>query len=434
MRIGIVGTGYIGLVTGTCFAEMGHDVLCIDVDEAKIAALKQGRCPIYEPGLEELIKRNLEEERLAFTTSLDETVQRSLVIFITVGTPEDRDGSADLAVVYQVAQGIGKAMEGYRIIVDKSTVPVGTAEKVRQAIAGQTEHPFDVVSNPEFLKEGAAIEDFMRPDRIVIGADDARALGIMKELYSPFVRTGRPILEMDVKSAEMTKYAANAMLAARISFMNEIANLCELLGADAEVVRQGIGSDSRIGFSYLFPGIGYGGSCFPKDVRALVKSAEEVGYDFKILKAVDAVNDHQKRLLTGKIQAQFGSDLRDHKIAIWGLSFKPKTDDIREAPSRTIIDRLLEMGAKLHVYDPEGMDAIRKVYGDSLEYAVKNYHALEGADALVLVTEWPEFRRPDFERMGKLMRQKVVFDGRNIYDPKTMKKYGFTYYGIGRSA
>jgi len=412
---------------------MGHDVICVDVDEAKIEILKQGRCPIYEPGLEELIKRNLDEERLRFTTSLKEAVDGGLVIFITVGTPQNEQGGADLEGVFHVARDIGKAMEGYRIIVDKSTVPVGTADKVREVISKETEHPFDVVSNPEFLKEGAAIEDFMRPDRIVVGADDARALEMMKELYSPFVRTGRPILEMDVKSAEMTKYAANAMLATRISFMNEIANLSELLGADAEAVRQGIGSDSRIGFSYLFPGVGYGGSCFPKDVRAVVRSAAEVGYDFQILKAVDAVNDRQKGALTRKIQAHFGSDLRDHKFAIWGLSFKPKTDDIRDAPSRTIIESLLEMGAELHVYDPEAMDPIREVYGDSIHYAAKNYQALEGADALVLVTEWLEFRRPDFDRVGRMMRQKVIFDGRNIYDPATMKKHGFTYYGIGRS-
>ncbi|MBM4044876.1 MAG: UDP-glucose/GDP-mannose dehydrogenase family protein [Planctomycetes bacterium] len=431
MRISVVGTGYVGLVTGTCFAEMGHEVVCVDSDAAKIARLNEGKVPIYEPGLEELVRRNMTEQRLRFTTSLGEAVKESLINFIAVGTPVRPDGGADTSAVLDVARDIGKTMDAYKVVVTKSTVPVGTAERVREAIAQQTEHEFDVVSNPEFLKEGSAVDDFMRPDRIIIGTDDVRVAEIMKELYAPFLRTEKPILVMDIRSAELTKYVANAMLATRISFMNEVANLCEKLGANVDAVRRGVGSDSRIGFSFLFPGVGYGGSCFPKDAKALVQMGATAGYEPRIIKAADAVNAAQKRLMVDKVVAHFG-DPRGRKIAVWGLAFKPKTDDMREAPSIAIITELLERGVRVTANDPEALEQARRLFGDRIEYCKIDYDALRDADALILVTEWNEYRRPDFERMKRLMRTPVVFDGRNIYDPKAMRKIGFTYYSIGR--
>jgi len=447
MNICVIGTGYVGLVAGTCFAESGNDVTCVDIDAKKIDRLNNGDVPIYEPGLEELIKRNKEDGRLKFTTDLSAAVKESLICFIAVGTPPGEDGSADLKYVLEVARGIGRAMDGYRIIVDKSTVPVGTADKVKAAVRSELQkrgvsYEFDVVSNPEFLKEGAAIDDFMKPDRVVIGVDSKKAAEIMEELYSPFVRTNKPILVMDVKSAEMTKYAANAMLATKISFINEIANLCELVGADVANVRRGIGSDSRIGFEFLFPGVGYGGSCFPKDVQAIIRTGSEYGYDLKILKAVEAVNYRQKEVLVDRILKHFqpsalslqpsGKPLDGKTIGIWGLSFKPRTDDMREAPAITIINRLLEAGAKIKAHDPEAMDEARKVFGDRIVYVKDNYEVVRDADALVVVTEWNEFRRPNFDKMKSLMKSPVIFDGRNIYEPKEMKEHGFTYYGIGR--
>ena len=447
MNICVIGTGYVGLVAGTCFAESGNDVTCVDIDAKKIDRLNNGDVPIYEPGLEELIKRNKDDGRLKFTTDLSTAVKESLICFIAVGTPPGEDGSADLKYVLEVARGIGKAMDGYRVIVDKSTVPVGTADKVKDAVRSELQkrgvsYEFDVVSNPEFLKEGAAIDDFMKPDRVVIGADGKKAAEIMEELYSPFVRTNKPILVMDVKSAEMTKYAANAMLATKISFINEIANLCELVGADVANVRRGIGSDSRIGFEFLFPGVGYGGSCFPKDVQAIIRTGSEYGYDLKILKAVEAVNYRQKEVLVDRILRHFqgsgvsgqgsAKPLEGKTIGIWGLSFKPRTDDMREAPAITIINSLLEFGAKIKAHDPEAMDEARKVFGDRIEYVKDNYEVVRDADALVVITEWNEFRRPNFDKMKSLMKSPVIFDGRNIYEPKEMKEHGFTYYGIGR--
>ena len=447
MNICVIGTGYVGLVAGTCFAESGNDVTCVDIDAKKIDRLNNGDVPIYEPGLEELIKRNKEDGRLKFTTDLSAAVKESLICFIAVGTPPGEDGSADLKYVLEVARGIGRAMDGYRVIVDKSTVPVGTADKVKAAVRSELQkrgvsYEFDVVSNPEFLKEGAAIDDFMKPDRVVIGVDGKKAAELMEELYSPFVRTNKPVLVMDVKSAEMTKYAANAMLATKISFINEIANLCELVGADVANVRRGIGSDSRIGFEFLFPGVGYGGSCFPKDVQAIIRTGSEYGYDLKILKAVEAVNYRQKEVLVDRILRHFeGSGVRGQGsakplegkiIGVWGLSFKPRTDDMREAPAITIINRLLEAGAKVKAHDPEAMDEARKVFGDRIEYVKDNYEVVRDADALVVITEWNEFRRPNFDRMKSLMKSPVIFDGRNIYEPKEMKEHGFIYYGIGR--
>ena len=447
MNICVIGTGYVGLVAGTCFAESGNDVTCVDIDAKKIDRLNNGDVPIYEPGLEELIKRNKEDGRLKFTTDLSAAVKESLICFIAVGTPPGEDGSADLKYVLEVARGIGKAMDGYRVIVDKSTVPVGTADKVKAAVRSELQkrgvsYEFDVVSNPEFLKEGAAIDDFMKPDRVVIGVDSKKAAEIMEELYSPFVRTNKPILVMDVKSAEMTKYAANAMLATKISFINEIANLCELVGADVANVRRGIGSDSRIGFEFLFPGVGYGGSCFPKDVQAIIRTGSEYGYDLKILKAVEAVNYRQKEVLVDRILRHFqgsgvsgqgsAKPLEGKTVGIWGLSFKPRTDDMREAPAITIIDRLLEAGAKVKAHDPEAMDEARKVFGGRIEYMKDNYEVVKDADALAVITEWNEFRRPNFDKMKGLMKTPVIFDGRNIYEPKEMKEHGFIYYGIGR--
>ncbi|PIX26759.1 MAG: UDP-glucose 6-dehydrogenase [Deltaproteobacteria bacterium CG_4_8_14_3_um_filter_43_13] len=432
MKICIIGTGYVGLVAGVCFAENGNDVICVDKDSKKIEGLKRGKVPIYEPGLEELLKRNTKKERLQFTTNLKKAVKESFIIFIAVGTPQDDDGSADLNHVLEVAALIGKAMNGYKIIATKSTVPVGTTNRVRDAIGKETEHPFNVASNPEFLKEGAAVNDFMKPDRIIIGTDNQEAADIMKELYSPFVRTGNPILIMDIESAEMTKYAANAMLATRVSFMNELANLCEKVGADISDVRKGMGTDPRIGYSFLFPGVGYGGSCFPKDVKAIIRTAEENNYDLNILKAVDLANTNQREILVKKIMEHFGGNLKGRVIGIWGLSFKPNTDDIREAPSITIIKRLLEVGARIKAYDPAAMDEVKKEFYDRIKYSKKSYDALEGADALVLITEWNEFREPDFERILKLMNTPVVFDGRNIFNPRKLQGMGFTYYGVGR--
>jgi UDPglucose 6-dehydrogenase len=434
MRLCVVGTGYVGLVAGTCFAESGNDVVCVDNVAAKIEALCAGKVPIYEPGLEELIRRNVEESRLAFTTDLADGVRKSQVVFIAVGTPSDDDGSADLRAVLSVAGEIGRAMDGYRVIVTKSTVPIGTFERVRTEVARATKHPFDVVSNPEFMKEGAAIDDMMKPDRVVIGATSARAIEIMRELYDPFVRTGNPILVMDNASAEMTKYAANALLATRISFMNEIANLCERVGADVDQVRRGIGYDRRIGHHFLFPGVGYGGSCFPKDVKAVIHSARQQGMEFPLLNAVEDVNAAQKLRLVEKVTAEFGDDLRGRRFAVWGLAFKPRTDDMREAPSITIVEGLLARGAEVAAHDPEALGEARKRFGDRVTYHRVNYDTLRDADALLIVTEWNEFRRPDFARMKRLLRTPVIFDGRNLYEPEIMREHGFTYFPIGRGA
>ncbi|HEY9071278.1 MAG TPA: UDP-glucose/GDP-mannose dehydrogenase family protein [Candidatus Ozemobacteraceae bacterium] len=437
MKIGIIGTGYVGLVTGTCFAESGNDVICVDIDEAKVERLRRGEIPIYEPGLDELVKRNREEERLKFTTKIEEAVEASLMLFIAVGTPPGEDGSADLTYVLNAARDIGRHMTGFKIIVDKSTVPVGTGDLVRKVISEElakrgTNVPFDVVSNPEFLKEGNAIDDFMKPDRVVVGCDDPRTAELMKELYAPFVRTEKPILIMDVRSAEMTKYAANAMLATKISFMNDIANLCERVGANVDNVRRGIGSDSRIGYSFIFPGAGYGGSCFPKDVQALMRTGNAYSHRLEILEAVEAVNARQKQVLFAKLQEALDGQVKGTTIAVWGLAFKPNTDDMREAPSLVLIDSLLKAGARVRAYDPEAMDETRKSLKDTIVYTNKSYEALEGADALVLVTEWNEFRRPDFERMKKLLKRPVIIDGRNVYDPARMKELGFIYRSIGR--
>ncbi len=432
MKVCVIGTGYVGLVAGTCFAESGNDVVCVDIDAEKIERLRQGIVPIYEPGLEELIKRNLTEGRLTFSTSLADAVRSSLICFIAVGTPQGSDGSADLSAVIRVAAEIGEAMDGYRVIVDKSTVPVGTAERVRQVIASRTTQPFDVVSNPEFLKEGAAIEDFMKPDRVVIGSDSERATAYMKELYEPFVRTEQPIIVMSAASAEMTKYCANSMLAARISLMNEFANLCERVGANVDDVRRGIGFDRRIGQHFLFPGVGYGGSCFPKDVKAVIRTASEHGIDFRMLKAAEEVNERQKRTLFEKVADHFGEYLKGMHFAVWGLAFKPRTDDMREAPAITIIEALLQAGAEVHAHDPEALGEARRVFADRIHYHRVNYDALEGADALLIVTDWNEFRQPDFQRMREIMKHPVIFDGRNLYDPQDMRRRGFIYYSVGR--
>jgi UDPglucose 6-dehydrogenase len=434
MKLCVIGTGYVGLVAGTCFAESGNDVVCVDNVAAKIESLRRGVVPIYEPGLEELIRRNVEEGRLVFTTDLADTVRRSHVCFIAVGTPSGDDGSADLGAVMAVAREIARTMDGYRIVVTKSTVPIGTSERVRAEMAAVTTHPFDVVSNPEFMKEGAAIDDFMKPDRVVIGASSAKALECMRQLYEPFVRTGNPILVMDNPSAEMTKYAANALLATRISFMNEIANLCERVGADVDHVRRGISYDRRIGHHFLFPGVGYGGSCFPKDVKAVIHTAHEHGMEFPLLNAVEDVNEAQKRRLVEKVTAEFGESLKGKRFAVWGLAFKPRTDDMREAPSIAIVEGLLARGAELMVHDPESMGEARRYFGDRVTYHRMNYDALEGADALLIVTEWNEFRRPDFPRMKRLLRRPIIFDGRNLYEPEVMREHGFTYYPIGRAA
>jgi len=431
MKIAVVGTGYVGLVAGACFAETGNDVICVDTDAAKVRTLRKGRMPIFEPGLEEIVRRNVAEKRLSFTTQLPKAVRASSVIFIAVGTPQGEDGAADLQHVLGVAREIAQAMNGFKVIVDKSTVPVGTARKVREIIRRETTHPFSVVSNPEFLKQGAAVDDFLKPDRVVIGAEDEKGGEIMRQLYAPFTRTGAPIMLMDTASAELCKYAANALLATKISFMNEVANVCEAFGADVDEVRRAVGSDRRIGPSFLFPGVGYGGSCFPKDVKALVKFSADKGYAFEILKAVERVNHRQKSLLAARMEQHFGS-LDGRTIAVWGLAFKPRTDDMREAPAIPLIERLLAAGAKVQAFDPAAMPVARRLFGPSVTFAPHSYAALAGADALALVTEWNEFREPDFAKMRKLMKSPVVFDGRNIYSREIMRANGFTYYGIGR--
>ena len=431
MKIAVVGTGYVGLVAGACFAESGNDVVCVDSDAAKIRMLRRGKMPIYEPGLEELVRRNRQEGRLTFTLTLPKAVRGAAITFIAVGTPPGDDGAADVELVLAVARDVARNMNGYKVIVAKSTVPVGTSVKLREVVRRETTHPFSVVSNPEFLKQGAAIDDFMKPDRVVIGAEDPRAEALMVELYAPFTRTGAPIMVMDCASAELTKYTANAMLAARISFMNEVASVCEAVGADVDQVRRAIGADRRIGTSFLFPGIGYGGSCFPKDVRALIHFAADKDYDFRILCAVESVNAQQKTRLVGKMKAHFGS-LKGKTVAVWGLAFKPKTDDMREAPSIALIEGLLSAGAAVQAYDPEAMQVAKGTFGARVKLASSNYEALKGADCLAIVTEWNEFRRPDFARMRRLMRSPVVFDGRNVFTPGEMRRNGFIYYSIGR--
>jgi UDPglucose 6-dehydrogenase len=434
MKIAVVGTGYVGLVSGTCFAETGNTVICVDNNLQKVESLRKGKMTIYEPGLDVLFDRNTKEGRLTFTTSLEDGIKDAEVIFLALPTPPGEDGSADLKYILGVADDLGKIMKHYAVIVDKSTVPVGTAEKVTAAIAANAKVEFDVVSNPEFLREGVAVDDFMKPDRVVVGTESVRAQEIMKRLYAPLVRQGNPVIFMDERSAEMTKYAANSFLAMKITFMNEIANLCERAGADVDNVRRGIGTDSRIGKRFLFPGIGYGGSCFPKDVQALGKTAAEYGYDFKILNSVMKVNDKQKTKMIPVIKEYFGGDLKGKTVAIWGLAFKPHTDDIREAPALYNIKSLRRAGAKVVVFDPEAMENIRTVIGRKVKYAKSMYDALEGADALMTMTEWPEFRSPDFERIGAALNNKVIFDGRNLYDLENMQQRGFTYHSIGRKA
>jgi len=436
MKIAVVGTGYVGLVTGACLAEVGTDVVCVDVNEEKINKLNKGILPIYEPGLDDLVERNTKKSRLHFSTKLEEAIVDAQVAFIAVGTPPGEDGSADLQYVIAVADAIGKSMNGYMVVVTKSTVPVGTALKVRTAIqkaleARKVSIEFDVASNPEFLKEGAAIDDFLKPDRIVVGVESEKAKTLLHELYEPFVLNGHPILFMDIPSAEMTKYAANAMLATKISFMNDIANLCELVGANVNEVRNGIGSDVRIGKKFIYPGIGYGGSCFPKDVKALIRTAEDFGYKLRILKSVDEVNDDQKKVIFDKISNYFGGNLKGKRIGLWGLSFKPNTDDMREAPSVVLINQLLEAGAYVQAYDPVAMDEAKHMIGYKITYANDAVSAVMNADAMILVTEWPEFRLPNWELVKQCMRSPVIFDGRNIYQPNDMKKRGFVYFGIG---
>ncbi|HZN94279.1 MAG TPA: UDP-glucose/GDP-mannose dehydrogenase family protein [Myxococcales bacterium] len=431
MKICILGTGYVGLVAGTCFADSGNDVTCVDVDAEKIAVLRRGEIPIYEPGLEELVRRSAREGRLTFTTEAAEAIAGAEVTFIAVGTPPGESGDADVQHVLAAARQIGQALRRYAVVVAKSTVPVGTADRIRQEIASVTSVEFDVVSNPEFLKEGAALDDFLKPDRVVIGADSERARRVMAELYGPFVRTENPILHMDARSAELTKYAANAMLATRISFMNDLALLCEKVGADVDFVRKGMGADARIGYPFLFPGVGYGGSCFPKDVKALVATGRDHGLELDLLRAVERTNERQKKLLVARAVKHFGS-LADRPLAVWGLAFKPKTDDMREAPSIEVVEGLLGKGARVCCYDPVAEKGARRYFGDRIRYAATPYAALEGAEALFLVTEWNEFRRPDLDRMRALMKSPVVFDGRNLYDPARMREKGFTYFGIGR--
>lgn len=439
MKLAMVGTGYVGLVTAACFAEMGNEVTCVDSDKTKVEALEQGIIPIYEPGLEDYVKRNTQENRLFFTTDLAAAVQRSLVVFIAVGTPQDRDGSADLSMVLQVAHDIGRCMDGYKVIVEKSTVPVGTATMVRQAIeeelrARGEEIEFDVVSNPEFLKEGTALDDFMKPDRIVVGCDEVRVAELMKELYAPFVRTNHPIIIMDVVSAELTKYAANAFLATKISFINEMANICSRTGANINMVRKGIGSDRRIGLLFLFPGLGYGGSCFPKDMQALIHTARYRGYTPRILEAAEAINQDQRQLFFDRVFNYFQGDLNGKVLAFWGLSFKPQTDDIRDAPALTLIEKFQEAGARIQAHDPEAMTATQKYLGNNqaISFVKTAYEAVEGADALIICTEWSKFREPDFERMRSLMKKPVIFDGRNLYNPEKLDRAGFAYFYIGQ--
>jgi UDPglucose 6-dehydrogenase len=432
MKIAVVGTGYVGLVTGTCFAESGNEVYCIDKDARKIDMLKNGQLPIYEPGLMELVSRNAREGRLSFSTNLAQSMAPAQLVFIAVGTPQAQDGSADLSTVWAVADAIAEHVNGPKIVVIKSTVPVGTNRAVAERLAARSSHPLEVVSNPEFLKEGAAIDDCQKPDRVVIGTHSAEAAEVLRELYAPFLRTERPFLVMSPESAEMTKYAANAMLATKISFINEMANLCEKMGADINEVRRGIGHDGRIGFQFLFPGSGYGGSCFPKDIRAIISMMKQTGTPPVVMEAVDGVNEAQKQVLVRKVRQHYGDALKDKTLAIWGLAFKPRTDDVREAPSLATIDALLRDGVHLRVHDPEAMANVRAIYGDRLVYCDRPYGALEGAHGLLIITEWQEFRNPDFEVMRRLMAEKVIFDGRNLYEPRTPAGYGFTYYSIGR--
>ncbi|WP_341327338.1 UDP-glucose/GDP-mannose dehydrogenase family protein [Methylotuvimicrobium sp. KM2] len=440
MKITVFGSGYVGLVTGTCLAEVGNDVICMDIDETKIEKLKQGIIPIYEPGLEAMVKENQEAGRLRFTADVKEAVGHGLFQFIAVGTPPDEDGSADLQYVLAVAKSIAQHMEGYRVVIDKSTVPVGTADKVKEAMThilqerGKNDLEFDVVSNPEFLKEGAALDDFMKPDRIIVGTDNPRTAELLKALYAPFNRSRERVITMDIRSAELTKYAANAMLATKISFMNELANLAEKLGADIEHVRQGIGSDSRIGYSFIYPGCGYGGSCFPKDVKALERTAKQVGYQAELLNAVENVNDRQKKRLFEKIRHHYNGNLKGKVFAIWGLSFKPNTDDMREAPSRVLLEALIDAGATVRAYDPEALEEAKRIYGNKngLIYAEDQNEALEDADALAIVTEWKQFRSPDFDHLSQALRDKVIFDGRNMFEPAFVKQSGLAYYAIGR--
>ncbi|MFN9596701.1 MAG: UDP-glucose dehydrogenase family protein [Bacteroidota bacterium] len=432
MNIAVVGTGYVGLVTGTCFAEMGNQVVCVDIDAQKVEAMKQGRIPIYEPHLDVLFERNIKQGRLSFTTDLESAVKPAQIIFLALPTPPGEDGSADLSYVLGVASKLGGIIDTYKVIVNKSTVPVGTAEKVSSAIAATCKSEFDVVSNPEFLREGFAVDDFMKPDRVVIGTDSEKARKLMGDLYAPFVRQGNPIYMMDARSSELTKYAANAFLATKITFMNEIANLCERTGANVDMVRIGIGSDDRIGKRFLFAGIGYGGSCFPKDVQALAKTADEYGYDFRVLDSVMTVNATQRTIIFDKIMKHFGNDIRGKRIAVWGLAFKPDTDDIREAPALFLIEKLLAAGASVSVFDPEAMNNVQKSFGDRIHYASDQYEAIKDSDALLIATEWAVFRTPDFERMSSLMKSKSVFDGRNLYDPQKMQQMGYHYDSIGR--
>ena len=431
MKLAVVGSGYVGLVVGACFADHGNDVVCVDADASKIETLKRGEIPIYEPGLQEMVQRNASEDRLAFTTELGPAVEAAEIIFIAVGTPQDEDGSADLRHVLSVAEGIARAMNGFKIVVNKSTVPVGTARRVLETITSVTKHPVAVVSNPEFLKEGAALDDFIRPDRVVIGTEDPRVEAIMRRLYEPFVRTGHPILVMDPESAELTKYAANAMLATRISFMNDVASLCEKVGADVAAVRTGMGTDARIGPSFLFPGVGYGGSCFPKDVKALIRMGRAAGVPMNVVGAVERTNERQKASLVPRVEAHLGG-LAGRHIAVWGLAFKPKTDDMRDAPSLVTIEALLAQGATVAAYDPKATESARRVLGERIRFANRSYDALVGADALLVLTEWRDFREPDFGRIKKLLKQPVIFDGRNIYNPEELKALGFHYEGIGR--
>ena len=434
MRITVIGTGYVGLVVGACLSEMGNDVICVDNNKEKLEQIKKGIIPIYEPGLEELIKVNVNENRLTFTDNLKYAVQNSLVCYIAVGTPQGEDGSADLKYVYQVAESIGESINEYKVIVDKSTVPVGTADKVTEIIKSKTNIEFDVVSNPEFLKQGAAVDDFLKPDRVIIGSNSKKATDIMQELYAPFLRTGNPVIVMDVKSAEMTKYAANSFLAVKISYANEIANICEKVGADAEMVRIGMCSDKRIGTQFLFPGLGYGGSCFPKDVKALIKTAKDFNCDSSLLESADIVNKKQRMLFVNKILNYYNNDIKDKTFAIWGLAFKPKTNDMREAPSITIINELLNKGAKIKAYDPKAFDLAKLIFGDKITYSKNAYDALIDSNALLLLTEWNEFRRPDFDRIKSLLKTPVIFDGRNQYDSNRLINKGFSYFCVGKKS
>ena len=433
MNIAVIGTGYVGLVTGTCFAETGNNVICVDIDEKKVEMMRNGKVPIYEPHLDVIFDRNIQQKRLQFTTSLKEAVDQSQIIFLALPTPPGEDGSADLSYVLKVAEELGEIMTEYKVIIDKSTVPVGTAEKVREAALLKAQVDFDVVSNPEFLREGFAVDDFLKPDRVVIGTSSAKARKILEKLYRPFVRQGNPIYFMDERSAELTKYAANAFLATKITFMNEIANFCELVGADVDSVRKGVGSDTRIGKRFLFPGIGYGGSCFPKDVQALVKSGKEEGYDFRIVQAVMDINQKQKQTLVKKVKRYYGGDIKGKTFALWGLAFKPDTDDIREAPALYIIDELLEAGAKIKAFDPEAMENVKERIGEKIEYCSNQYEALDGADALLIATEWPVFRTPNFEKVKSKLNESVIFDGRTLYDLTNMRDNEFYYESVGRT-